>query len=89
MLTAAVLARDEAARIERCLQALAWADERLVLLDSATTDDTAARATALGARVASRRLDDFARQRNAALDLAQGDWVLFVDADEVGHAGAG
>jgi glycosyltransferase involved in cell wall biosynthesis len=81
-LTAAVLARDEAANIEPCLAALVWADERLVVVDAATTDDTAQRAAALGARVAVRPLRSFADQRNAALELATGDWVLFVDADE-------
>jgi glycosyltransferase involved in cell wall biosynthesis len=82
-LTAAVLARDEARNIERCLRALSWADERLVLVDAATTDDTARRAESLGARVSTRLLESFATQRNAAIDLASGDWVLFVDADEV------
>lgn len=82
-LTAIVLARDEAGTIERCLGALGWADERLVLVDADTSDDTAARAERCGARVATRALDSFAHQRNAALDLADGDWVLFVDADEV------
>lgn len=81
--TAAVLARDEERNIERCLRALAWADERLVLVDAATTDDTAGRAEALGARVSSRLLESFATQRNAAIDLAGSEWVLFVDADEV------
>jgi glycosyltransferase involved in cell wall biosynthesis len=83
MITAVVLARDEAATIERCLRALAWADARLVLLDAATTDDTAARAEALGARVVARPFSNFADQRNAALELVAGEWVLFVDADEV------
>ena len=83
VLSAVVLARDEAANIERCLGVLKWADERLVLIDAATTDDTAARATRCGARVAVRALESFARQRNAALELVGGEWVLFVDADEV------
>lgn len=83
MLSAVVLARDEAERIERCLATIEWADERLVLVDSATIDDTAERAAARGARVETRTLDDFAAQRNAALNLASGDWVLFVDADEI------
>jgi glycosyltransferase involved in cell wall biosynthesis len=52
-------------------------------VDAATTDDTAARAVARGARVATRALDSFATQRNAALEQAIGEWVLFVDADEV------
>lgn len=83
LLTAAVLARNEAATIERCLAGLSWADELLVIVDAATTDDTAARAAAHGARVVTRPLVSFADQRNAALEEARGDWVLFVDADEV------
>jgi glycosyltransferase involved in cell wall biosynthesis len=83
MLTAAVLARDEAGNIECCLAALEWADQRLVLVDAATTDDTARRAAARGACVLVRPLVSFAEQRNAALERARGEWVLFVDADEV------
>jgi glycosyltransferase involved in cell wall biosynthesis len=81
-ITAAVIARDEEASIRDCLATLAWADERLVLVDAATIDTTRQIAHAAGARVAERAFDTFAGQRDAALDLASGDWVLFVDADE-------
>jgi glycosyltransferase involved in cell wall biosynthesis len=80
--SAVVIARDEAAFIEGCLSSVAWADERLVVLDSATTDDTGARAEAARARVVERPWVSFQHQRNVALALAQCDWVLFVDGDE-------
>ena len=81
-LTAAVIARDEEDTLGDCLRTLAFADERLVLLDSATRDRTRAVAEQHGARVEERAFDNFAMQREAALGLATGDWVLFVDADE-------
>jgi glycosyltransferase involved in cell wall biosynthesis len=80
---AVVLARDEAANIVRCLDALAWADDRLVLVDSATTDRTAELAASSGVRVAWRAFDDYAAQRNAAMAQVSTPWLLFVDADEV------
>jgi glycosyltransferase involved in cell wall biosynthesis len=81
-LTAAVIARDEEAMLGDCLRSIAFADEMLVLVDAATRDRTREVASRLGARVQERRFDNFAAQRDAALDLARGDWVLFVDADE-------
>jgi (heptosyl)LPS beta-1,4-glucosyltransferase len=81
-LTAVVIARDEEERIGRCLDSLAWADARLVVLDDATRDRTADVAAGRGARVERRRFDNFAAQRNAGLALASTRWVLFVDADE-------
>ena len=81
-LTAAVIARDEETMLGDCLRSLAFADERLVLLDSATRDRTRDVAVSHGARVQERVFDNFAAQRDAALRLATGDWVLFVDADE-------
>jgi glycosyltransferase involved in cell wall biosynthesis len=65
-----------------CLRSLEFADERLVLVDAATRDRTRELAAGLGARVEERGFDNFAAQRDAALNLATGEWVLFVDADE-------
>jgi glycosyltransferase involved in cell wall biosynthesis len=81
-LTAAVIARDEEITLGDCLRSIAFADERLVLVDAATRDRTREVAASLGARVEERVFDNFAAQRDAALSLATGDWVLFVDADE-------
>ncbi|MDD2727892.1 glycosyltransferase family 2 protein [Malikia sp.] len=78
-----VLARDEARCIARCLDsARAWVD-RMVVLDTGSTDDTTAIAQACGAEVHHLPWpDDFARARNAALELADADWHLIMDADE-------
>ena len=81
-LTAAVIARDEERMLGGCLRSIAFADERLVLVDAATRDRTREVAADCGARVEERTFDNFAAQREAALRLAIGDWVLFVDADE-------
>ena len=79
----AVIARDEEKNIERCLRSLKWADTMLVVMDDRTVDATASIAESCGAAVEVRPFLDYARQRNAALDAARSDWVLFVDADEV------
>ncbi len=81
-LSVVVITRDEALRIERCLRSVAFADE-IVVLDSGSRDDTVARARALGARVETRAdWPGFGRQKNRAVELARGPWVLSIDADE-------
>lgn len=80
-LSAIVLARDEERNIAACLERLQWADE-VIVLDSGSRDHTRLLAERLGAKVYERAFDTYPRQRNAAMDLAMGDWVLFVDADE-------
>jgi (heptosyl)LPS beta-1,4-glucosyltransferase len=80
--SAVILARDEAAFILGCLASVSWADERLVVLDTATTDRSAELAKAVGARVVESPWRSFQAQRNVALGLATCDWVLFVDGDE-------
>ena len=82
LLSVIVIAKDEATRIEACLASVAFADEWIVV-DSASRDDTAARARRLGAQVFS--FDDwpgFGAQKQRALDRASGRWVLSIDADE-------
>ena len=79
----AVLTLNEAHRIEACLQSAAFADQLLVV-DSGSTDDTVARARQLGAEVHSYPdWQGFAVQRNRLLAHARGDYIFFLDADEV------
>ena len=54
----------------------------MVVSDSFSDDGTVERARAGGAYVVQRPFDNFAGQRNAALETVNADWVFFVDADE-------
>lgn len=82
MISAVVLAKNEEKHIEACLRSLAWCDERIVI-DDKSEDNTREIAKKLGATVYEHSLEnDFSKQRNFALEIAKGDWVLFLDADE-------
>lgn len=82
MITAVLIARNEEARIQKWIDQLSWCDERLVI-DNASTDQTANIATRSGAHVVRVDTHDFSHLRNSALDLAKNDWLLYVDADEI------
>lgn len=75
---------NEALNLPRCLDSLSWCDD-IVVVDSASTDATTAIAKAYGARVLTRRFDNFANQRNYGLKCGslRNEWVLHLDADEV------
>jgi glycosyltransferase involved in cell wall biosynthesis len=80
-LSAIIIAKDEAANIAACLDALAFCNERIVV-DGGSTDDTVAIARERGVHVEHRDWQGFGAQKNFALSLATGDWVLSIDADE-------
>ena len=80
-LSVIIIAQDEAANIGDCLDSVAFADERIVV-DGGSRDHTVAIAEGKGARVAVRPFSNFGEQKNFALSLARGDWVLSLDADE-------
>ncbi len=81
-LSVIVITRNESAVIARCLESAAWADE-LIVLDAGSTDETARIAGDCGARVhVAPDWPGFGAQKNRALALATGDWVLSLDADE-------
>jgi glycosyltransferase involved in cell wall biosynthesis len=80
-LSAIVITRNEAAKIADCVDSLAFCDERIVV-DCGSEDDTVARALAHGARVEHHAFEGFGAQKNFALSLASGAWVLSIDADE-------
>jgi (heptosyl)LPS beta-1,4-glucosyltransferase len=76
-----ILTYNEAAHITACIDSLRWADSILVF-DSFSTDNTVELATQGGARVVQHKFENYSLQRNAALDVVNEDWVLFIDADE-------
>jgi len=85
-----MIARNEARCIQRCLDSVRTHVDTMLVLDTGSDDDTAGIARRAGARVASFTwCDDFAAARNAALQLADADWSLVLDADEwLVHGGA-
>ncbi|MBC7346045.1 MAG: glycosyltransferase, partial [Clostridia bacterium] len=83
-LTLCVIARDAAATLGECLASGAVVADELLVVDTGSGDNTPGVAQRLGARILSFPWqDDFALARNFALEQATGDWVLYLDADEV------
>jgi glycosyltransferase involved in cell wall biosynthesis len=80
-LSAVLITRNEAANIERALASVAWADE-LIVVDSHSTDDTAAIARRFTGRVTARDFTGYADQKNHGASIAAHDWILSIDADE-------
>jgi glycosyltransferase involved in cell wall biosynthesis len=81
-LSAVIIAQDEERDLPACLESLRGLADEVVVLDGGSRDRTRALAEAAGARVFERPFDDYAAQKQAALDKARGEWVLSIDADE-------
>ena len=81
-LSVIVITHNEAGNIAACLGSVAFADEWIVV-DSGSTDATCEVARAMGAKVfVAPDWPGFGAQKNRALALAAGRWVLSIDADE-------
>lgn len=84
---AVVIGRNEGARLISCLDSLAHEADRIVYVDSGSSDGSLAAARARGAETVALDLDFFtaARARNAGIEaLARGavpDLLQFVDGD--------
>lgn len=83
MISAVILTKNSSATLDKTLSSLSFCDE-LIVVDDESTDETEDIAKKNHAILLKRVLDnDFAAQRNFGLSKAKGDWVLFVDSDEV------
>jgi glycosyltransferase involved in cell wall biosynthesis len=82
-ITPLLLTYNEAPNLRRVLAKLTWA-ERIIVVDSFSTDDTLRIAAEFPqVEVIQRRFDNFANQCNFGLESCRSEWVLSLDADYV------
>jgi len=83
LLSAVLIARDEAKFLSGCLQSLSGIVDEVVVVDTGSVDETPEIALRFGANLIHHPWrDDFAEARNVSLDRAHGAWILYIDADE-------
>jgi glycosyltransferase involved in cell wall biosynthesis len=82
-LSVILITRNEEVNLRDCLASLGGLAQQIVVVDTASTDGTIGIAREFGATIAQPAdWPGFGPQKNRALDLATGDWVLSLDADE-------
>lgn len=86
MLSICILTYDEERHLPRLLDQLAGLrlDAEILVFDSFSKDATESIAKSReGVRFVQNRFENFATQRNAAIDEASGSWIFMLDADEI------
>jgi hypothetical protein len=82
-LTVCVITQDEADRLGRCLASVEGVADEIVVVDSGSTDDTRGVAEHFGARWFERApFPGWEAQKQWAMEQAEGEWILSLDADE-------
>jgi glycosyltransferase involved in cell wall biosynthesis len=82
-LSLAMIVKNEARCLARCLRSVASVVDEIVIVDTGSTDNTIHIAEEFHAIVTNFGwVNDFSAARNFALAQTTGDWILVLDADE-------
>lgn len=81
-LSVVIIAKDEADRIARCLASVEAIADEIIVLDSGSSDDTVSIARQFTPDVHETDWPGYGKQKQRAVSMATGDWVLSLDADE-------
>ncbi len=81
-LSVVIITYNEEKNIGRCIDSVKIVADEVLVLDSFSTDRTEEICRSRGARFFQHRFDGHIEQKNRALDLASGPYVLSLDADE-------
>jgi tetratricopeptide (TPR) repeat protein len=83
-LSLCMIVRDEEQMLGRCLAAAAPAVDEIIVVDTGSTDSTIEIARSFGARVIEFPwTGSFSEARNVSFEAATGDWLVYLDADEI------
>ena len=80
-LSVILITMNEAAFVKTCLESVAWADE-IIVVDSGSADNTVDICREYTSKILLTNWPGPGAQRNRAIEMATGDWVLALDADE-------
>jgi len=77
-----IITKNEERNILRCLNSVQDVADEIVVVDSGSTDDTAAICEQFGVKFVHQDWLGYSEQKNFANSLATNDWILSIDADE-------
>jgi len=80
-LSVAIITKNEARNLPKCLASIRFADQ-VVIVDSGSTDETVQIANDFGCDVFVEPWMGFGPQKQSAIDKCRNEWVLVLDADE-------
>jgi glycosyltransferase involved in cell wall biosynthesis len=81
-LSAVIITFNEERNIVRCIDSLQEIVDEIVVVDSFSTDKTIELCQSKGVRVIQNKFEGHIQQKNFALQQAENDWVISLDADE-------
>lgn len=89
-ISACLITKNEQQNIARCMESFKEYVDEIIVIDTGSADDTVKTARRLGARVYHYKWDNnFSNARNYAIKKANGEWIVFLDADEHFFGGTG
>ena len=83
-ISACYIVKNEELTLGKSIDSIKGCYDELIVVDTGSTDRTVEVAKEKGAEVYFFSWqDDFSKARNFALSILKGDWVIFLDADEI------
>lgn len=83
-LSVCMIVKNEEPIVARCIESVREAADQIVVVDTGSSDSTAEVADKAGAEVYSFPWNDnFSDARNESLKRATGEWILWLDADDI------
>jgi glycosyltransferase involved in cell wall biosynthesis len=81
-LSVVIITYNEEKNIGRCIASVKTVADEIIVLDSFSTDRTAAIVKEMGGLLYQRAFPGYGAQKNAGAQLASYNYILFIDADE-------
>lgn len=82
-ITLSMIVKNEEKYLAGCLESVVGVVDEIVIVDTGSTDNTKQIAREFGAKIYDFEwVNDFAAARNESLRLSNGEWILYLDADE-------